>query len=88
MRKEKVEIIICEGCDKSVSAHASTTMVWQKKGIKIQLCPDCTHKFFKEDLDDTHISREKLTNVGLWQEGYRENDIKNLLHKWSKEEIQ
>ena len=72
----------CDYCGKTAKPTQILRLIWKKKNLKLDLCPNCYRIIFNSHLKGLEISKETLKKSGY--NSVTVNDFKHYLEKWAK----
>lgn len=76
------------GCYESLPASQMLRLVWKKANKQVDACPTCFQAIREWEIKNAEIKLEDLVKSGLYDKGVRSVDIKQILTKWNKEQLE
>lgn len=74
----------CDYCHSRLNPDQITRFIWNKKKLKLDLCPKCFNKIWGKHLKEVSIGAEPIAKSGYGDEGAKEVDFKSYLERWAK----
>lgn len=76
----------CEQCKKTLGNKKQVVGIILRGTRLLKVCPECYGYIHNKEIEALNISKQELATSGLLEKGYKQEDVKQLLKKWTKQQ--
>lgn len=80
---------LCEQCHKPIARNNSNLFGLVLRGNKLlKVCHKCYKDIYTAEINKLEITNNEMAVSGLLELGYNKSDVKELLKRWAKNQIE